>query len=333
MKKTRGMFSCTSLAVYVSVSRFANIEWTDAVDAMTFLPEERVAQLLDIEELLVTLEQALKDFSAGQVNQPLRSVLRIPEHDGWFGLMPAVYRDVIGTKLVTVFPGNAARGLDTHLATIHLSSAETGEPLAIVDGRLITAWRTAAVSALATRELAAPDAKILAILGSGVQARTHYEVLRRVRQFAETRVWSRTPEHAHLFAREIGAASTTAEEAVRGADVVVTATSSTQPILLGTWLKQGVLVNAIGAVGPVARELDDEAMRSTAVIVESREAALRESAEILQSGAAVYAELGEILAGSKPRPTARHTVYKSLGIAVEDVSVAHLIYRKAQKAL
>jgi thiomorpholine-carboxylate dehydrogenase len=296
-----------------------------------FLPEERVRELLDLDALLPALERALIAFSAGRVVQPLRSVVRVAAHDGWFGLMPAVYEDMFGAKLVTVFPKNAERGLDTHMAAIHLFRAETGEPLAVMDGRVITAWRTAAVSAIATRELARADARALAILGSGVQAHTHFEMLRRVRPFEEVRIWSRTAEHAQRFAEEIGAMAMTAEEAVREADVIVTATSAAQPIMRGEWVKTEAYVNAVGAVGPSARELDDELMRSAAVVVESRESAANESAEIMQSGAPVYAELGELLGGIKEKPAPGGTVvFKSLGIGVEDLAAARLVYEAAQ---
>ncbi len=297
---------------------------------MLSLSEDEIERLLDAAELRAAMETALVELSAGNVTQPLRSVVGVTRHNGWFGLMPAVYGDVIGSKLVTVFPQNAARGLHTHNAVIQLFRAETGEPLAVLGGRVITALRTAAVSALATRELSGCGPGVLAILGSGVQARTHFQALSLIRTFHETRVWSRTPEHAARFAEEIGARVTDAEEAVRGADVVVTATGSSEPILQGAWLKEGAHVNAVGAVGPTARELDDAAMRSAAIIVESHEAALHESGEIIQSGASIYAELGEILAGTKARPRAGITIYKSLGVAVEDVAAAKLVYEKVK---
>jgi ornithine cyclodeaminase/alanine dehydrogenase-like protein (mu-crystallin family) len=295
-----------------------------------FLPEAHVRQLLQLQELLPAMEKALIEFSAGRVTQPLRSIVPVAAHEGWFALMPAVYGDVFGAKLVTVFPNNAQRGLDTHLAAIHLFRAETGEPLAIMDGRFITAWRTAAVSAIATRELAHPNAGVLAILGSGVQAHTHFEALRQQRRFEEVRVWSRTPEHARRFAAEIGATAMPAEEAVRDADVIVTATGASEPIVCGEWVKSGAYLNAVGAVGLQARELDEELMRSAAVVVESRESARHESAEIVHSGASVYAELGELLGGTVGKPNAGTTVvFKSLGIAVEDVAAARLVYQAA----
>ncbi len=225
------------------------------------------------------MERRLRNCRQASSRSPYEAYLESRSHEGWFGLMPAVYDDVIGAKLVTVFPQNASRGLHTHDAIIHLFRTETGEPLAILGGRVITALRTAAVSALATRELANPNARVLAILGSGVQARTHYRALSLVRSFEDVRVWSRTPEHAAKFADEIRAAATSAEEAVPGADVVVTVTNSSEPILRGAWLKQGAHVNAVGAVGPKPREIDDHAMRDAAIVVESREAAMRESAD------------------------------------------------------
>ncbi len=297
-----------------------------------WLDEERVEQLLPLDELMGAMEKALIDFSAGRVVQPVRTAVRMEEQNGWLGLMPAVYGDVFGAKLVTVFPGNAARGLHTHFASIHLFSAKTGEPLATLDGRWITAWRTAAVSALATRELSSTGARVLAILGSGVQARTHFDMLRRVRSFEEVRVWSRTPEHAAAFAEEIGGASMPIQQAVDGADVIVTVTNARAPILRREWVKPGAFVNAVGAVGPQDRELDDQVMKGAAVIVESREAARLESAEILQSGAPVYAELGEVLAGNIRKPEGKTIIYKSLGIAVEDIAAARLVYEAALRA-
>jgi len=212
------------------------------------------------------------------------------------------------------------------MATIFLVDPETGTPLATMDGRLITEMRTAAVSAAATKLLAPRDAKVLAILGSGVQARSHAEALRLVRDFKEIRVWSPTREHAERFAKEIGAKTMSAEEAVRGADVIVTATNSMVPVLKGPWLKPECHVNAIGACRPDWRELDDDAM-SNVVFVDSREGAMKESGDIILSGAKIYAELGEALAGKVPPRTNETTIFKSLGMAVEDIAAALLVYR------
>jgi thiomorpholine-carboxylate dehydrogenase len=293
------------------------------------LNAEEVETLLDLDELIAEMRDALMALSVGKVIQPVRSVLTTAEPPGWFALMPAIHGDVLGAKLVTVFPRNAGTALHTHQALIVLFSARTGEPLATLDGRVITAWRTAAVSALATRELAHPDARILTILGSGVQARTHFAALKRVREFAEVRVWSRTPENATRFAQETGAKVMDLEEAVRGADVICSVTHAHEAFVRGEWLKERVHINAVGAVGMEARELDDAAMQGAAIVVEQREAAEKESAEIVRSGEAIYAELGEILAGTKAKPQQGKTVYKSLGVAVEDLSAARMICRKA----
>ena len=186
-------------------------------DQPLFLNEEQVREHLRISELIPAMEKALIDFSAGRVTQPVRSIISINlAADGFLGLMPALTPDGLGLKAVTFYPSNAERGIPTHMATIFLVDPQTGTPLAIMDGRLITEMRTAAVSAAATKLLASPDAKVLAILGSGVQARSHVEALRLVRQFEEIRVWSPTLEHAKRFAQEIGATAMSAEEAVRG---------------------------------------------------------------------------------------------------------------------
>src|SRR5881397_3734902 len=204
-------------------------------DQPLFLSEDQVREHLRMADLIPVMEKALMDFSAGKVTQPVRSVIKVEvaAATGFLGLMPALTPDGLGLKAVTFYPSNTGRGIPTHMATIFLVDPETGTPIAIMDGRLITEMRTAAVSAAATKLLKPRDAKILAILGSGVQARSHVEALRIVRQFEEIRVWSPTREHAERFAREIGAKTMTAEEAVRGADVIVTATSSKTPVLHG----------------------------------------------------------------------------------------------------
>lgn len=300
-------------------------------NAVPFFDEAEVQRVLLVEALIPAMERALIDFSAGRVLHPVRSVISVPQHGGFMGLMPAVYGELMGAKLVNLYPNNATRGLPTHLAIIVLFRSETGEPLAVLDGRLITELRTAAVSAVATRLLSPPNASKLAILGSGVQARAHVKALGLVRGFREIRVWSRNPQHAKLLADELGGVATSAEEAVRDADVVVTVTNSSEPVLRGKWLKPGVLINAVGAVGLARRELDDDAMRG-AVIVDSREAALKESGDILLARASIYAELGELLAGTKPMPEAEITVFKSLGLAVEDLAAAKLVLDALQKS-
>ena len=298
-----------------------------------FLNEDQVRQHLRMADLIPAMEKALIEFSAGKVTQPVRSVIKIDvaAATGFLGLMPALTPDGLGLKAVTFYPSNAQREIPTHMATIFLVDPETGTPLAIMDGRLITEMRTAAVSAAATKLLASPDAKILAILGSGVQARSHVEALQLVRRFEKVRVWSPTKEHAEQFAKEIGGKAMSAEEAVRGADVIVTATNSKTPVLEGSWLKSGCHVNAIGACRPDWRELDDDAM-SKVVFVDSREGALKESGDVILSGAKIYAEIGEALGGKILSQASEITIFKSLGMAVEDIAAASLVYRKVISA-
>jgi ornithine cyclodeaminase/alanine dehydrogenase-like protein (mu-crystallin family) len=295
-----------------------------------FLNEEQVRQHLRMAELISAMEKALIDFSAGKVTQPVRQVIAVDPPGGFYGMMPALTPEGLGQKIVTFYPPNAEKGIPTHMALIVLNDPQTGEPLAIMDGRLITEMRTAAVSAAATKLLARPDAKVLAILGSGVQARSHVEALQLVRKFEEIRVWSPTREHAECFAKEIGAVSMSAEDAVRGADVIVTVTNSKTPVLKGAWLKSGCHVNAVGACRPDWRELDDEAMANV-VFVDSREGALNESGDVILCGAKIYAELGEALAGNIPPRANETTIFKSLGMAVEDIAAAMLVHRAAAK--
>src|SRR5215217_3911671 len=300
-------------------------------DQPLFLNEEQVRQHLHIANLIPAMEKALIDFSAGRVTQPVRSIVSIDPPGGFLGLMPALTPDGIGLKAVTFYPSNAERGIPTHMATIFLVDPQTGTPLAILDGRLITEMRTAAVSAAATKLLASPDAKVLAILGSGVQARSHLEALQLVRGFEEIRVWSPTTQHAERFAKQIAGKAMSAEKAVRGADVVVTATNSKTAVLEGSWLKSGCHVNAVGACRPDWRELDDDAMTNV-VFVDSREGALKESGDVILSRAKIYAELGDVLSGKVPSHTSETTIFKSLGMAVEDIAAASLVYRKAISA-
>lgn len=298
---------------------------------MIHLDEEQIRSLLSYEELIPAMEQALIRFSSGKVIQPVRSLVMVPEHSGIFGMMPAVDGDVIGIKLVLVYEKNAEVGLPTHQAIIQLFSAKTGEPLASMDGRLITEMRTAAVSAAATRLLAKPDARVLAVLGTGVQARAHIRALRLVRSFDEIRVWGRAPAHAQLVAEELGVRVVPdLEQAVRGADVLVSVAHVNDPLVRGEWLGADTYVNAVATVGPHRRELDDAVMNA-AIVVESREAAMRESGDILQSGAKIYAELGELLAGSVALPS-RRRVYKALGIGAEDVEAARLVLARYRQA-
>jgi alanine dehydrogenase len=292
------------------------------------LDEVAVRRHLRMEHLIPAMARALADLSAGRVVQPVRTMLPLAEHHGFFAVMPA-YAGALGAKLVTFYPGN--QGIPTHHALILLFRPETGQPLAVLDGRLITEMRTAAVSAVATRLLARPDASVLAILGSGVQAGSHLEALRLVRGFDDIRVWS--PRNAGAFAERFGVrAAASAEEAVRGADVVVVATASRTPVLFGEWVSPGTHVNAVGAVRPDWRELDDETLRRARLYVESREAATQEAGDVIAAGE-VFAEIGEVVAGTRPGRQSMEevTLFKSVGVAVEDVVAADLVYRATRK--
>jgi ornithine cyclodeaminase/alanine dehydrogenase-like protein (mu-crystallin family) len=290
-----------------------------------YLDEDRIRALLRWDQLIAAMEKALADFSLGRVLQPVRNMLTIEEGKRYLGIMPAVAADAMGAKLVSFYPQNAATGVPTHMAMIVLFSPQTGEPLAVMDGRLITEMRTAAVSSAATKLLAAPDSQVLALLGSGVQASAHLQALSQVRCFTEVRVWSRTAEHAERFARQHEIKAMSAEAAVRGADVVVTATNALEPILKGAWLKPGAHVNAVGSPRPGWRELDDNTM-ANALIVDSRDAVLEESGDVILSNAPIYAEIGEIFAGRTEAPVAATTVFKSVGLAIEDIAAAKLVY-------
>jgi thiomorpholine-carboxylate dehydrogenase len=297
-----------------------------------YIAEDEVRASLSYEALIPAMRQALIDFSAGRVEQPPRMILHADNADGpwngWFALMPVIHGDAMGVKTVTFFPSNAALGLHTHMAVIELLSRRTGEPLALMDGRLITEMRTAAVSAVALDALARPDVTSLGILGSGVQARSHLKALRPVRPgLTDVRIWSRTRAHAERLAEEVGARAVTIEEAA-SADVVLTATASPDPVLRGKWLKKDAVVLAVGAVGAELRELDDEAVRSSWVVAESRAAAEREAGDIVLSGAKVQAEIGEILArpGEFPIPRTGRILFKSVGMAIEDLVAARLVW-------
>ena len=307
-----------------------------------WLTENDVRALLPMRDLIDAMESALPAFSAGRVVQPVRTVMEF-RAGAWLGLMPALDPDgpMLGTKLVAVAPDNAAAGLPTHQASIVLMDAHTGALLAIVDGRYITEARTAAVSAVSVRHLARKNASVLAILGSGVQAHSHMEALPLVRDFADVRVWSPTPARRRAFADHWRITpAETAESAVRGADVIVLATPSHTPVIDDAWVKTGAHVVAVGACIPRYRECDPLLVKRALVVVDSRAAALKEAGDILiaiQEGHFaedhIHAELGEVVAGAKSGRTSADevTLFKSLGLAIEDVVSAGLAYRRALK--
>jgi len=306
-----------------------------------WLSEGDIRAVLEPGELIGAMEAALAAFSSGEVVQPVRTALEIGDRS-FFAVMPALYagQSVLGSKLVTVMPANAERGLHTHLAAIALFDPVTGELLAVMDGRYITEVRTAAASAVSARYLAREDARVLGILGSGVQAASHLEALRCMRQFREVRVWSPTREHRERFAAEHPGVcvAESAAAAVSGADIVVVAVSAVTPAISSDWVKNGAHVIAIGACRPLQQELDPALVARARVVVDSRAAALVEAGDIvgpMREGwfgdNHVAAELGEVVGGKKVGRTRADevTLYKSLGLAVEDVTAAGLAYRRA----
>ena len=292
---------------------------------MRIITEADVARVLTWDALIPAMERALAALSAGTVIQPVRHMLAIEEAKRYLAVMPAVTSDAMGAKLVSIYPGNEGSAWPTHSATILLLDPITGVPSAVVEGRLITEMRTAALSAAVTKWLAPPEPKILALIGSGVQAASHLEALRTLYDFAEVRVASRTPANAAAFAAKHGAIATGIETAVRGADIIVTATSSKDPMVLGAWLKPGAHVNVVGSSRPAWRELDDAAMANL-IVVDSRDAALKEAGDIVQSNATIVAEAGEIFAGTKLVDRTATTIFKSVGLAVEDIAAARIVY-------
>ena len=296
-----------------------------------YLSEPEIRTHLRMPDLIDAMQQALIEFSAGRVHQPVRTVLKFGTQN-LFGLMPTYVPSLpaLGAKLVTVCPGNASRNLDTHQAVIVMLNPETGIAEAILDGRLITEARTAAVSAVSARHLARKNARVLGILGSGVQARSHLAALKEVREFTEVRAWSPNRDRLLKFAAETGAqAMPNAESVVRGADVIVTATASTTPVVQDEWVAHGTHVIAVGACVSTQRELDPALVARSRLIVDSRAAALKEAGDVIigiaedrWTASHIAAELGDL-----PRRQNDHeiTVFKSLGLAVEDIFAAHLI--------
>ena len=311
------------------------------------LTEQQVQSLLPMADLIAAMEAALARFSAGEVLQPVRSVLTVGPTKAYFGLMPAYVPNPgsLGAKLVTVFADNPSKHLPSHLATIVLLDPETGALQAIMDGRYITEARTAAVSAVSARFLARRDASTLAIIGSGVQARSHLEAFAEVRQLTDVRVWSPRVLSRERFVSDVSGhvsvsvrATNTAEDAVRDADLIVLATSSTTPVLEDGWVAAGAHVVSVGACRPDQREIDPALVARARLYVDSRAAALVESGDVVMGLAGglfdpshIRGELGEVVLGRiEGRKGDRDvTIFKSLGMAVEDVVAADLVLRRA----
>lgn len=312
-----------------------------------FVNEDGVRHWLPMDECVAAMRDALVALSRGDAVMPLRSLVRLPDRSGLLGLMPGYLGEPrsFGLKVVTVMPGNHGTAYDSHQGVVMLFGLEHGEPLAILDATAITAIRTAAASAVATDVLARSDAGDLALIGSGAQARAHLAAMRVARKLRRVRVWSRSHSHAERFAREEASTlhvpievSASAEEAVRGADLVCTTTASKEPVLRGAWLTPGAHVNAVGSCFPTSRELDGDAVRRSRFYTDCRESCLKEAGDFLiarEEGAvgekALLGEIGEVLLGNVPGRQGPDdvTVYESLGVAVEDLAAAHLIHRKA----
>jgi ornithine cyclodeaminase len=325
-----------------------------------------IERLLPMRECVEVMARALASLARGEVEQPLRAVLRPAGAAGVLALMPAytsrggVRRDderggddsdgdgaAFGVKAICVFPGNVARGMDAHQGCVVLFDGATGEPRALMNASAITATRTAAVSAVATRALAREDAGELAIIGAGVQARAHLEAIACVREIRRARVVSRRFENAQKFAEEMKPryrfpveACETAEEAVGGADLIVTATTAREPVLRRAWIAEGAHLNAVGTFSPQSREVDTETVAASSLFVDRRESALNEAGDLLiplREGVInaehIRAEVGEVLTGAHRGRTSRAeiTLFKSLGLAVEDLAAAEHVYRRARE--
>jgi ornithine cyclodeaminase/alanine dehydrogenase-like protein (mu-crystallin family) len=307
-----------------------------AVAELLFLSRADVEQLLDVDAMLDALASALVAYSSGKASAPARTSVRL-EH-GLLGVMPGyVPGAALESKLVSVFPGNDEHGLPSHQALIALFDEHTGAPLALMDGTYITAIRTGGTAAVAARVLARKDAKVLAILGAGVQGWSHLETFPRVRDFKEIRIASRNRERASDLAAHNPRAhvALSFEDAVRGADVVACCTDAREPILLREWLEPGVHVSAVG--GTFGPELDRDTVRDASIFVEWRGAATNAppaGAPDLQGvDPSRVTELGEVIAGTKPGRRTRDeiTLYKSTGLAVEDAAAAALVYERATR--
>jgi ornithine cyclodeaminase len=310
------------------------------------LNHRQIRELLPMTECIELMADALSGLARGEVYQPLRTIVRPPEARGLLGLMPA-YRageqGAFGLKAICVFPGNPAIGKDAHQGAVMLFSRETGELLALMNASEITAIRTGAVSAVATRLLAREDAQELGIIGAGVQARTHLAALAAVRPIKRARVACRNIEHAEELAHEMQFSFPiepvrTNEEAVRGGDVIVTATSSLEPVINKEWISPGAHVNAIGTHSPNSREIDGATMAAARIFVDRRESALNEAGDYLLAAKeglitpdSIVGEIGELLIGTKTGRTSATeiTLFKSLGLAIEDVVSADYLYHKA----
>ncbi|MPZ74977.1 MAG: ornithine cyclodeaminase family protein [Deltaproteobacteria bacterium] len=314
---------------------------------MLILSERQIQALIDVDELIAALERAHIQYSTGKAVMPVRLVVPVPQIEGRITSMPGYLNEnkALGMKVVTYFHNNDKQNLPAILATIMLFSAATGKMIAVMDGGYITAIRTACASAMATKVLANQNTPVLGILGAGVQAKAHIEALCRVRKFDKIKIYSPSGTSAASVKKkleaEVGVAIEvvkSAEDTVYGADLIVTATTAKEPILKAEWVKPGAHINAVGSHRPDRREIDGATVARSKVVVDCREAIVAECGDILLAleeksikEAAVQTEIGAVLAGMKPgrNNTDEVTLYKSVGIAIQDVATAHLVYQKA----
>ncbi len=317
--------------------------------AITIINESQVRELLTMSECVELMKMALKDLSQGTAHMPLRSAMWLPDKKGLLGMMPAynISENVMGIKVVSVFPGNFNTAFDSHQGGVMLFETNNGRPLALIGGSSITAIRTAAVSAVATDLLARKDARNLAILGSGTQARMHLEALKLIRDIHRVRVWSLPQKHANQFAdkaqKELGInieVMQSAQEAVQGADIICTLTPASDPILQGGWISNGAHINAVGSCTPTAREIDTQTVVMSRLFVDHRESTRNEAGDFIiprNEGAItddfIQGEIGEVLLGhTKGRQNEIEiTLFESLGLGVEDLTAVRFIYDKALK--
>ena len=317
--------------------------------SLLVINQSEVSDLLSMDECIRLMRDAFVLVANGEVELPLRHIMRVPDRRAVMALMPGYVAspETVATKVITFYPDNLGTLYDAHQGAVLLFDPENGRLIALLDASEITAIRTAAASAVATDLLARPDAGDLALIGSGVQARTHLNAMRRVRKIRRVRIWSRTPEHARTFAhREAQRHMTqvdvmdTAEDAVSGADLVCTVTASRNPVASGEWIADGAHINAVGSCSPVMRELDTAAVVKSRLFVDWRESTLNEAGDFLipkQEGAIddghIVGEIGQVELGmiDGRRSDAEITLFESLGVAIQDAVVAHHVYRKARK--
>ncbi len=314
-----------------------------------FIDKDQVATSLPMNDCITVMENAFRSLAQGKSSQPLRSLMWLPDHSGLLGMMPgiAVSLGIMGIKVISVFHGNQQKGLPSHQGMVLLFDGTNGKLLMSFDASEITAIRTAATSALATRLLARPDSKVLAVIGTGEQAARHIEAILLVRKIGQINVWGRNEQRTRKFVESTCQkyklpveSMSSAEAAVKGADIICTVTAAKEPVILGAWIAPGTHINAVGACTPAARELDTAAVLKASLFTDSRESLLHEAGDFLIpkiegniSDDSILGELGEVLMGAKPgrRHGQEITIFKSLGIAVQDIYSAWYIYEKLKR--